>query len=447
MSVTLSSQQVSGVKKIVNWFKNDTAIKQVFVLAGFAGTGKSTILPDIMNELGLTVADIAFCAPTGKAAKVMGEKLRAQGFTNAYPSTVHSLIYQPKMQKAEVLEKQLEEAKTQWMALKTGAADPPPADLRMELKEQERKIHILEKDLDRAYTMDDLRFSLNPDSKLITDDKKIIILDEASMVGVEMAEDLASFEIPVLAIGDPGQLPPVGDEPGFLSGTPDFFLTEIHRQAAENPIIRLATMVRKGERGDYGDYGGGVMIIRPKQDEFSLDLGRDAQIICGTNKRRWQLTSKIRKAAGFGGLTAPQAGEPLIMCKNSKIHPALVNGTSIFSASDHDDLEEGSARFILDIKDEEGAAKRLFTYQGLFEEHLKREKNWSSASKQAAFKSRITDHSVDFGWAITCHKSQGSQWDEVIVHDESWVFKEAADQWLYTAITRAAERLIIVAPE
>lgn len=346
-----------------------------------------------------------------------------------------------------MLEKQLEEAKTQWMALKTGAADPPPADLRMELKEQERKIHILEKDLDRAYTMDDLRFSLNPDSKLITDDKKIIILDEASMVGVEMAEDLASFEIPVLAIGDPGQLPPVGDEPGFLSGTPDFFLTEIHRQAAENPIIRLATMVRKGERGDYGDYGGGVMIIRPKQDEFSLDLARDAQIICGTNKRRWQLTSKIRKAAGFGGLTAPQAGEPLIMCKNSKIHPALVNGTSIFSASDHDDLEEGSARFILDIKDEEGAAKRLFTYQGLFEEHLKREKNWSSASKQAAFKSRITDHSVDFGWAITCHKSQGSQWDEVIVHDESWVFKEAADQWLYTAITRAAERLIIVAPE
>ena len=444
MAFQLSQQQGQAVKKITNWFKTDTAIMQVFVLAGFAGTGKSTILPDILNDLGLNVAEVAFCAPTGKAAKVMGEKLRAQGI-KAYPTTVHSLIYTPKPQKAEMMERELQTLQEHVVAVKSGKAD-----LLMEfssLREVEKKIAILTKDLDRAYDLNDLRFNLNPDSKLISENKKLIILDEASMCGKEMADDLAQFEIPILAIGDPGQLPPVGDEPGFLGGdsVPDFFLTEVHRQAAENPIIYLATLVRKGERGDYGDYGGGVKIVRPKQDVFSLDLERDAQIIVGTNRTRWKLTSRIRKAGGFLS-TAPMAGEPLIMCKNSKQHTTLVNGTQVWSAEDHDDLEDGASRFLLKAYDEEGGLKPMFCVQSLFEEHIKREKNYATASKSAVFRSKINDNHVDFGWAITCHKSQGSQWDEVIVHDESHVFREAADQWLYTAITRAAERLIIVAP-
>lgn len=443
MAFQLSDQQGKAVKKITGWFKTDTAIKQVFVLAGFAGTGKSTILPDILNDLGLTVEQVAFCAPTGKAAKVMGEKLRAQGI-KAYPTTVHSLIYTPKPQKAEVMERELAALNEHMVAVKAGTTtlDPEFHDLR----EVEKKIAILTKDLDRAYDLNDLRFNLNPDSKLIQENKRLIILDEASMCGKEMAEDLAQFEIPILAIGDPGQLPPVGDEPGFLDDSPDFFLTEVHRQAAENPIIYLATLVRKGERGDYGDYGSGVQIIRPKQDKFSLDLERDAQIIVGTNRNRWKLTSKIRKAGGFLS-TAPMEGEPLIMCKNSKQHQMLVNGTQVFSAEDHDDLEDGASRFLLKVYDEEGVLRPMFVVQSLFEEHIKREKNYATASKSSVFKSKITDNHVDFGWAITCHKSQGSQWDEVIVHDESHVFREAADQWLYTAITRAAERLIIVAPE
>jgi exodeoxyribonuclease-5 len=86
----------------------------------------------------------------------------------------------------------------------------------------------------------------------------------------------------------------------------------------------------------------------------------------------------------------------------------------------------------------------MFAYQGLFEEHVKREKNFATAAKPSAYRARINDNHVDFGWAITCHKSQGSQWDDVVVHDESGSFREAADQWLYTAITRAAERLVIV---
>ena len=439
---SLSPQQGDAVRKINHWFKNDTAMRLVFVLCGFAGTGKSTILPDILDALGLEPSEVAFAAPTGKAAKVMGTKLRAQGI-NVYPSTIHSLIYQPKMQKAEVLERELAELQNFIVMLKAGDVHPPTGDLQADLHEAEKTVHILTKDLDRAYDTNDLRFSLNPDSRLVKENIKLMILDEGSMIGEQMATDLMDFEIPILVMGDPGQLPPVGEDPGFLNGTPDAFLTEVHRQAADNPIIYLATLVRKGGRPEWGDYGDGVLVVPPNKDDYTLDLERDCQVIVGTNKNRWKQTKRMRKAGGFLD-TLPHAGEPLIMCRNSREHPPLVNGTQVYSAIDHGMADEGIARFLADIRDEDGKAFKMFTYQGLFEEHIAREKNFATASKNMAFRSRNTDHQLDFGWAITCHKSQGSQWDEVIVHDDSGSFRNDADKWLYTAITRAAERLVLV---
>lgn len=438
----LSPQQGDAVKKIRNWYLNGSAMKLVFVLCGFAGTGKSTILPDILDALGLSPSDVAFAAPTGKAAKVMGTKLRAQGI-KVYPSTIHSLIYTPKAQKAEVLERQLAEVNSLIVGLKDGTIAAPTGDMAADLHEAEKTAHILARDLDRAYDVNDLRFNLNPDSRLVKEEIKLIILDEGSMIGKQMAADLEDFEIPILVMGDPGQLPPVGDEPGFLNGVPDAFLTEVHRQAAENPIIYIATMVRKGERPEYGDYGDGVLVVPGNKDKYTLDLGRDCQVIVGTNKNRWKQTSKMRKEGGFLS-TLPQAGEPLIMCKNSRSYPELVNGTQVWSAIDHGDAEEGMARFLAEVRDEDGKKFSMYTYQGMFEEHIERAKNFATAAKSTAFRSRINDHQLDFGWAITCHKSQGSQWDEVIVHDDSGSFRDDADKWLYTAVTRAAERLILV---
>jgi exodeoxyribonuclease-5 len=440
--VSLSPQQSSAVMKAGEWFKYESGEQQVFTLEGFAGTGKSTILPDIISATGLQPHQIAFCAPTGKAAKVMGEKLRAQGIERP-PSTIHGLIYTPKQQKAETLERELNAAKEEYVLVKGEAVTPPNGDKKSYLKELDRKIAILTKDLDRAYDIDDLRFTLNFDSVLVKETIKLIICDEASMVGAEVAEDMMSFEVPILAIGDPGQLPPVGDKPGFLVGSADALLTEVHRQAAENPIIHIATMVRKGQRADFGDYGNGVLIVPRKEDIYTLDLSRDAQIIVGTNKTRWKITSKLRKAAGIE-TNLPTKGEPLIMCKNSRQHGTLVNGTQVWSDADHGDAEDGSSRFLIRIREENGNPLSMFAYQGLFEEHVKREKNFATAAKPSAYRARVNDNHVDFGWAITCHKSQGSQWDDVVVHDESGTFREAADQWLYTAITRAAERLVIV---
>lgn len=440
--VDLSPQQSSAVKKAGEWFQYESGDQQVFSLEGFAGTGKSTILPDIIDATGLQPHQIAFCAPTGKAAKVMGEKLAAQGIERL-PTTIHGLIYTPKQQKAETLERELNAAKEEYALISAEAVTPPNGDKKAYLKELDRKIAILTKDLDRAYDINDLRFTLNFDSILVKENIKLIVCDEASMVGAEVAEDMMSFEIPILAIGDPGQLPPVGDKPGFLVGSPDALLTEVHRQAAENPIIHIATLIRKGQRADFGDYGNGVLIVPKKDDIYTYDLDRDAQIIVGTNKTRWKVTSKLRKAAGIEA-TLPTKGEPLIICKNSRQHATLVNGTQVWSDADHGDAEEGSSRFLIRVRDENGAPYSMFAYQGLFEEHIKREKNFSTAAKPSAYRARINDNHADFGWAITCHKSQGSQWDDVVVHDESGSFREAADQWLYTAVTRAAERLVIV---
>lgn len=417
----------------------------LYLTDDFIVTHNSTLLPFIIEALKLNPERMAFAAPTGKAAKVMGDKMRAQGI-NQRPKTIHSLIYQPKLQKADVLEREYDLVEDEIDRLKKGMMAPPSGNLEADLDELKRKLKIIAKDLKRAYQTNDLRFSLNPESELVTGNIQLIVLDEGSMVGEEIANDLFSFEIPILVMGDPGQLQPVGDDPGYFvpDDLPDFFLTEVHRQAQDNPIIRLATMVRKGQRPDYGDYGDGVLVIPRKKDDFTLDPESEAQIIVGKNATRWKITSKIRKAAGFDTVL-PCKGEPLLICKNHKEYPELINGLPVFSYIDHGDAREGNNRFICEFwEEEQDKTYRCYTYQGLFEEHVGRERNFATAPDRQAHWSRKNDTHIDFAWAITCHKAQGSQWDDVIVHDESNVFRNESDKWLYTAITRAAQRLVIV---
>lgn len=445
----LSEEQAKAARRVVKWWNEESESDPVCEFAGFAGTGKSTVLPFIIDDMGVQASDIAFMAPTGKAAKVMGTKLRAQGYDGVYPTTVHSAIYQPKPAKAEVLEKELAALKLDRSLIISGDHPdyPTPSDKAealAQVKVIDKKIEIIAKDLDRAYDTDAPKFQLNPESKLVTGNIKLIVIDEGSMVGTSMAEDLLSFGIPILVMGDPGQLPPVGEDPGFDLHQAKVMLIEIHRQAADNPVIHIATLIRRGERPELGDYGDGVQVIRRRDDKYTLDLDRDAQVIVGTNKTRWKMTARMRKAGGFDGLS-PQEGEPLIICKNSRQHPILVNGTPVYSAINHDDLDDGESRFLIDVFDEDGKRFKMFAYQGLFEEHAGKVKGYATAPKGVAYRSRITDNHVDFGWAITCHKSQGSQWDEVIVHDESAVFKQDADKWLYTAVTRTAGGLILIA--
>ena len=428
MSFNLSEQQDEAVFKIREWYA-DPDRKQVFWLAGLAGTGKSYLIAPIIDALGIDPSQIALVGPTAMAAKVVRQKLEKAGLV-ADTSTIHSAIYQVKPLKAEVLEAALQSAQTDL------GRDPGNKVLAA-------KVRMIETNLDRAYDLNDVQFRLNPDSTVTN--CRLIIVDESSMVGKLIADDLRAFGIPILAIGDHGQLQPVEDDPGLCIGKPDYALTEIHRQAADNPIILYAHLLRQGEQMPFGDYGP-LKIIRPRQDDYTLDPARTAQVICGMNKTRWDLTASLRRLNGFEGPT-PQHGEPLIICRNSRTIPSLINGAHCKSLEDHADLTSGRGYFSMKLQDEQGAAHRIKAYQGIFEEHLERVKGASSLaalSKKANFQARKVSHHVDFGWVMTCHKAQGSGWPSVIVHDEGAVFREEVWNWRYTAATRAENELIVI---
>jgi exodeoxyribonuclease-5 len=450
---TLTPHQEDAVKEAKDWFaihgdyKPDlyvigVADSPVFYLAGFAGTGKSTILPVIIDALGLPMELIRFCAPTGKAAKVMTEKLKAYGIDKR-ATTIHSLIYRPHPLRAEVLDKMLRDLEAQRLSVMDAMHDDGESQRSLErLAELDRTIGLVKHDLDKAFdNTEGPKFHLNVDSDIRK--ARLVVVDEGSMVGLTAGDDLKSFGVPILVMGDPGQLPPVGEPPGLTGGDPDFFLSEIHRQAKDNPIIYLATEAREGRSLKIGNYGDGVQVVSRANDNATYDANRDAQIIVGTNKKRWMVTAKLRRELGFRS-TGPCKDEPLIICKNSKNIPDLVNGSFVNCEHDAGDLEKGDTSIKLLVMDEFGVQRSILAFQGLLEEHMAQKKGVSSAPKHLAFRARIENEHVDFGWAITTHKAQGSQWEEVVLHDESGVFREDAAKHLYTGITRAAKRLTVV---
>lgn len=452
--ISLAPQQVGAVKSVASWFKSSSGFYSLFYLAGYAGTGKTTILPYLVDACGLDWSNVAFMAPTGKAAKVMTKKLQAMFGTQAVVAkTIHSQIYVPMRERVEMLRERVADLEHKLKSLNDslhiGAGMSANDHQRLAIYDEEqlrlqRELEEAKHEFSEAQDESDgkgPRFILNPDSQIRT--ARLLVVDEASMVGESIAEDLATFGVPILAIGDPFQLPPVGDNPGLTIGDPDYFLTEIHRQAADNPIIRLSMDIRNGRSIRPGMMGEQVRIVSRRNDDWTLNPDYDAQVICGTHKKRWRLTADIREMCGYTS-AAPMQWEPLMVCKNSKKIPALVNGSFVTCVSAPPDLYDGDAAFDLTIEDENGMQYAVRAYQGMFEEHQLRQKDAATADKFKAFDSKRRDEILDFGWVITAHKSQGSQWDNVVVHDESGVFRDDADRWLYTAVTRAAEELTIV---
>lgn len=417
----------------------------LYLTDDFIVTHNTTVLPAVIDSFGLAPDQVKFCAPTGKAAKVMGEKLKAFGIHET-PTTIHKLIYLPKRAAADKIQAQIANLQKQIVADVMGEQNGIMWNNDfIQPKEAEAVIQKLNLDLMRAMDNNDgPKFTLRP-MEDFPEECKLIVVDEGSMVGSSLAADLATFGRPILAFGDPGQLPPVNDKYGFDCEQPDAFLTEIHRQAEGNPIIRIATMARNGQELKLGDYGDGVKIVNRRDDDVTLDMDREAMVLCGTHKKRWTLTKKIRGALGFTE-TGPCEGEPLLFCKNSTKLETMVNGTIVTCLSDIGDLRNGNARLQIKFSDDDGGGTpyEVWAAQGLFEEHHFRKQNTYSAPSQQAFKAKRECEHLDWGHVLTCHKSQGSQWDDVVVHDESGAFRDASSRWLYTAVTRAAEKLTVV---
>ncbi len=437
--ITPSDTQYKAIAAIKAWYANDTERQQVFRLFGYAGTGKSTVLRFALDELGLEPHDAGDedqrCVPgvvtatfTGKAALVLRRK-------GTPARTIHSLIYsviEATEEEVEAAEKKIEAARGE--AHQLSGFDRTTAEATIEAMRQ------------AVAEMKRPRFALNPKSDAAH--AKLIVLDEVSMVGEEMARDLMSFGKPILVLGDPGQLPPIQGEGAFTKTAPDIMLTEIHRQAAESAIIRLATLARQGQPIGFGQYDEHVWKMR-KMDVTPQQALRGGQVICGMNATRLQLNNAMRHAAGFGPGWLPTGPDEKIICLKNQNDLGLING--MFITLD-EIVDENSLYFSAVVTDEDGkqvgppqqdgTRGRLRIYKGHFEDHVafdkhRHDRDWKN-------KRMLTE--ATYGWAITGHKSQGSQFPTALVWDDGLGrTPEDRNRWLYTAITRAEWGLVIVA--
>lgn len=264
---------------------------------------------------------------------------------------------------------------------------------------------------------------------------KLILIDEFSMVGANLMQDLESFKVPILMFGDPFQIQPVKDMANPYLNRIDLMMTEIHRQAAENPIIRLSADIRQGKPITAGDYGDLKIINRNnisskqlKEIAMSVD-----QILCGKNITRNGLNDSYRNHLGRTSLK-PEIGDKIICLKNNYkknlMGFPLINGM-IGKISDLGISAYGkhTLDFIPDFLSV--PYTNLIYDQGIF---LREEQN------KNGYKHRIFDE-FDYGYAITVHKSQGSEWNNVLVCAENM---PNFYQWLYTAVTRAKEKLTLI---
>ena len=343
--------------------------QQVFRLFGYAGTGKTTLARRIADDVEGTVVFGAF---PGKAASVMRQK----GCHDA--ATIHSLIYRTKE-----------------------TEDGGPA------------------------------FTLNrtgPVSKA-----ELIVIDECSMVDSDLGNDLLSFDRPVLVLGDPAQLPPVRGGGFFTEAEPDVMLTDVHRQAADDPIVRMAMTVREGGRLTIGDYGESRIVSRRSIDP-AVALQAD-QVLVGMNKTRRLYNNRLRELAGHTD-PMPAVGEKLVCLRNDRTK-GLLNGSTWTVHAQRSSPRSDTVR--LDVVPEDDPALRRRPVD------IKVLKAVMSGSEEEipAFLKRETDE-FTYGYALTVHKAQGSQWDDVVLFDESFAFREHRARWLYTGLTRAAKRITVV---
>lgn len=388
----LTKKQEDGLKTIVDRHR---AGAKYTTIAGYAGTGKSTLVKFAIEAIDADHKKVAYATYTGKAAEV----LRKKG--NAGAMTLHRLLYD---------------------------SIPKPGG----------------------------GFFRKPKSALEYD---IVVVDEISMAPKSMIDMLLSHKVYCIFLGDPFQLPQIDkNEAHNYLDNPHVFLDEIMRQEAESEIIQLTMKIRNGEKIDY--FKGNEVWIMPKKDIVDGCLTWADQVICATNKTRIGINDFMRKMNGYEGL--PQSGEKMICLRNywedcAENGDALVNGTTGIIKNTYESFRmippyiQSSIRQ-LDTVCGDFIADDGTTFNGVeMDKHmlLTGEKciDWRLSYKLGKMKNKIGDivpREFTYGYAITCHKSQGSEWEKVFVIEEDFPFDKVEHaRWLYTAATRASHKLVL----
>lgn len=385
----LSPGQKDVLDKVVIWCKKSKSQSESYItIGGYAGTGKTTLIAVLRKRMAKLRKDIkvGFVSYTGKAARVLRSKLKEQKviFHDDSVGTIHSLIYSPVVNEKEEI--------IGW--------------------KQKEKI-----------------------------DRDLIIIDEASMVDETIWLHLLSYKVPIIVVGDHGQLPPISGSFHLISD-PQLELVEIHRQARNNPIIALSIQVRLYGYIKPGVYGNSVRKFNKEDSDAQETIGEllsnyssDTLILCGYNKTRKKLNLHIRNTLGFTS-PFPQVGDRVICLRNNH-QKHIFNGMigTILAIKDTS-TNWYTAEIQMDGEDE--------IYKGqISKDQFMSDAALNFTNKRSAI---MAGDLFDFGYALTVHKAQGSQAKRVILFEERFA-KMDDDQWkrwLYTGVTRAEEELYII---
>lgn len=388
----LTNKQQLGLQVAVQRFKNK---EKYTCISGYAGSGKSTLVKFIVQSLpGIDPeTDVVYATFTGKAAQVLLKK------GNKNVSTLHKLLYE----------------------------SLPRPDGSWYRKPVERIPY------------------------------KIVVVDEVSMVPQSMIEQLFKYSIYLLALGDPFQLPPIQkDDVNTLLNKPHVFLDEIMRQAQESEIIRVSMDIREGKLIDTFN-GSEVKIFNPADFEESMLLWAD-QVLVATNQTRINLNNTMRRLLGREG--GPQDGDKVICLKNewdilADNEDPLVNGTIGFLKNSYSTYVNfprflGGHHFDVlqsDFVSDGGALFRDINMDKKMIMTGDKCCDWKTAytiGRNLNHKNKLPKE-FTYGYAVTCHKAQGSQWEKVLIVEEKFPFdKTEHARWLYTALTRAEDKAVII---
>lgn len=392
MGIVLNDQQEQCIAKALKWFHSiPTTKKQRFEISGPAGSGKTTIVKEIIKELDLDMVNVLFVAFVGKAAL----QLSRSGVDG---KTIHSAFYD-----VEFVPIKDEYGRN---VIRNGKVIKQPC-FRL-------------KDSLPSYI-------------------KLIVVDEGPMVNDEIGKQMESFGIPMIILGDLQQLPPVMGNTHYLK-RPDYVLTKIMRQKEGDPIIYISQLASRGEHIPYGRYGDKCFVV-PKR-MLTDDMLRDADmVLTPRNSSRVRLNKYIRENIhGYTG-KLPVYGEKLICRKNNR---QRILSNSIY-------LVNGMTGFVENVEKSSFNGKTLdIDFRPDFEESkffqdLRIDFNLltNSIDVNNVYKKKYSMfESFEYGYAMTVHLSQGSQADNVIFISEPFGNKEMQCRINYTAATRAKEGLI-----
>lgn len=467
-SLVLTHSQQKVFSRFTDFTRNNS--EKVFILRGYAGTGKTTMIRFFISKLKELEKPCTLMASTGRAAKIVSNA------TDSKASTVHSVIYSFKDFNQDI-EKIVEQEE------RTGIDKSGQLFLTFELvpvrsSDNRERFYII----DEASMISDVR---DPSAT------------QAVFGSGKLLSDLLSFDMngKFIFVGDESQLPPVGQEisPALSSGylttksgvtVVDVSLTEIVRQQQGNSIIQASHRIRKmyasppqvkWAKLPLGNYEHITLypdLIDMVNNYIKKIRGRNynkAVFIAKSNAKCNSLNKLIRSALGIHGTLQP--GDLLLVTQNNLIS-GFMNGDMVvveqikearyqraeltFQLVEVRELVTGRRFSQLMIEDIlHGNTTNLGQHQqkSLFIDFFKRMRAKGIKQKNPLFKERLNDDPYlnalrcVYGYAITCHKAQGGEWDEVFVdlpRNITLNAKPSAYQWVYTAVTRAKERLHVV---